>query len=333
MRRDADVSCSDQSAVAKVMRRRGVIAWTFWASKPALRRKPGGVHFGGAAGQRVGQQARAAAGQRPPARTMARVEPQARHAAGTDHGRPVRQHGPRPFPGLCLGVARGAREPVLQYAVQGLDRCHGQVICFAAQFGATGHPHAIAQAADGDLEAFVHQGRTRANVGVGFEVAHWQRDRVAVHRLQGQLQAVRAQQGRGAHRGTHDDGIEALVLRRGQIEKAKESFMALAKQAGDVAAALSLLADEFYFSDESDDQKTKALALQIETLLSAFPKELAAKLNADAVSVLNSPKMKPVLNEQGWDVVANTQAQFTARIRDEIVKWRKVVQDSGAKVD
>ncbi len=64
-----------------------------------------------------------------------------------------------------------------------------------------------------------------------------------------------------------------------------------------------------------------------------LPKELAAKLNADAVNVLNSPKMKPALTEQGWDVVANTQAQFTARIRDEIVKWRKVVQDSGAKVD
>ena len=64
-----------------------------------------------------------------------------------------------------------------------------------------------------------------------------------------------------------------------------------------------------------------------------LPRELAAKLNADAMSVLNSAKMKPVLNEQGWDVVANTQAQFTARIRDEIVKWRKVVQDSGAKVD
>ena len=64
-----------------------------------------------------------------------------------------------------------------------------------------------------------------------------------------------------------------------------------------------------------------------------LPKELAAKLNADAVSVLNSVKMKAVLNQQGWDVVANTQAQFAARIRDEIVKWRKVVQDSGAKVD
>jgi tripartite-type tricarboxylate transporter receptor subunit TctC len=60
---------------------------------------------------------------------------------------------------------------------------------------------------------------------------------------------------------------------------------------------------------------------------------LAAKLNADAVSVLNAAKMKAALNEQGWDVVANTQAQFTARIRDEIVKWRKVVQDSGARVD
>jgi len=64
-----------------------------------------------------------------------------------------------------------------------------------------------------------------------------------------------------------------------------------------------------------------------------LPRELAAKLNADAVSVLNSPKMKAVLNEQGWDVIANSQAQFTIRIRDEIVKWRKVVQDSGAKAD
>lgn len=64
-----------------------------------------------------------------------------------------------------------------------------------------------------------------------------------------------------------------------------------------------------------------------------LPKELAAKLNADAVSVLNSAKTKAVLNEQGWDVVANSQSQFTTRIRDEIVKWRKVVQDSGAKVD
>ena len=64
-----------------------------------------------------------------------------------------------------------------------------------------------------------------------------------------------------------------------------------------------------------------------------LPKELAARLNADAVSVLNSPKMKAVLNEQGWDVVANSQSQFTTRIRDEIVKWRKVVQDSGAKAD
>jgi tripartite-type tricarboxylate transporter receptor subunit TctC len=64
-----------------------------------------------------------------------------------------------------------------------------------------------------------------------------------------------------------------------------------------------------------------------------LPQALAAKLNADAVSVLNAAKMKATLNEQGWDVVANTQAQFTARIRDEIVKWRKVVQDSGARVD
>ena len=65
----------------------------------------------------------------------------------------------------------------------------------------------------------------------------------------------------------------------------------------------------------------------------ATPPELVAKLNADAVAVLTAPKMRQVLQEQGWDVVANSPAQFNEHIRSEIVKWRKVVEVSGAKVE
>ena len=41
----------------------------------------------------------------------------------------------------------------------------------------------------------------------------------------------------------------------------------------------------------------------------------------------------PLLESQGAQVVAGTPAELAARMQDEIVKWRKVVQSSGAKVE
>jgi hypothetical protein len=53
----------------------------------------------------VGQDARAAAGQRPAARAVAEVEPDARDAAGAEHRRAVRQHRARALPLLHAGAA------------------------------------------------------------------------------------------------------------------------------------------------------------------------------------------------------------------------------------
>ena len=43
--------------------------------------------------------------------------------------------------------------------------------------------------------------------------------------------------------------------------------------------------------------------------------------------------MKKKLEGQGADVLGGTPEQFGKLIQDDIVRWGKVVKDSGAKVD
>jgi tripartite-type tricarboxylate transporter receptor subunit TctC len=63
------------------------------------------------------------------------------------------------------------------------------------------------------------------------------------------------------------------------------------------------------------------------------PPAIVEYLNKQLVAAINSPKLKTLLESQGAQTVASTPADFTKRIGDEIVKWRKVVQVSGAKLD
>jgi tripartite-type tricarboxylate transporter receptor subunit TctC len=63
------------------------------------------------------------------------------------------------------------------------------------------------------------------------------------------------------------------------------------------------------------------------------PQPIADYLNRELVAVIKGPKLAPLLESQGAQPVGNSQADFTATIQQEIVKWRKVVQASGAKVD
>jgi tripartite-type tricarboxylate transporter receptor subunit TctC len=63
------------------------------------------------------------------------------------------------------------------------------------------------------------------------------------------------------------------------------------------------------------------------------PPAIVERLNRELVAAINSPKLKTLLESQGAQTVANTPAEFTKRIEGEIVKWRKVVQASGAKLD
>jgi tripartite-type tricarboxylate transporter receptor subunit TctC len=43
--------------------------------------------------------------------------------------------------------------------------------------------------------------------------------------------------------------------------------------------------------------------------------------------------MRRQFANQGAEVVANTPAEFSAFLREEVIKWNKVIRDSGARVD
>jgi tripartite-type tricarboxylate transporter receptor subunit TctC len=64
-----------------------------------------------------------------------------------------------------------------------------------------------------------------------------------------------------------------------------------------------------------------------------MPAEAVTKLNAEIVKALKSPELRKKMAEQGVDLASSTPEQFGALIRTDIVKWGKVVKESGAKVD
>lgn len=63
------------------------------------------------------------------------------------------------------------------------------------------------------------------------------------------------------------------------------------------------------------------------------PREIVNQLNREIVKALQMPEMKERLNSQGFEIRTSTPEQFAAYIKSEIVKWAKIVKDSGAKVD
>jgi tripartite-type tricarboxylate transporter receptor subunit TctC len=63
------------------------------------------------------------------------------------------------------------------------------------------------------------------------------------------------------------------------------------------------------------------------------PKDVVARLNAEFNKVLKQPELRKKLSEEGADPVGGTPEQFAALIKDDIVRWGKVVKDSGARID
>lgn len=60
------------------------------------------------------------------------------------------------------------------------------------------------------------------------------------------------------------------------------------------------------------------------------PQDVVNRLNAALNRILNHPDTKQLLAEQGSDPAPSTQAQFRDFIAAEIVRWRKLVEVSGA---
>jgi len=63
------------------------------------------------------------------------------------------------------------------------------------------------------------------------------------------------------------------------------------------------------------------------------PKDLIAKLNAEAQKVMKGAEFKKVLDETGSDYVGDTPENFAKFIAAEHAKWGKVAKDSGATLD
>ena len=62
------------------------------------------------------------------------------------------------------------------------------------------------------------------------------------------------------------------------------------------------------------------------------PREIIARLNADANKALQLPAVRARLSELGYDVLGGTPEDYGRVIRAEMDKWGKIIRDAGIKV-
>jgi tripartite-type tricarboxylate transporter receptor subunit TctC len=63
------------------------------------------------------------------------------------------------------------------------------------------------------------------------------------------------------------------------------------------------------------------------------PRDIVAKLNTEIVRVLNEPQYHKMLVNAAITPIGSTPDELARHIRKEIVKWAKVVKESGARID
>lgn len=64
------------------------------------------------------------------------------------------------------------------------------------------------------------------------------------------------------------------------------------------------------------------------------PREVVARINADANKVLANPEFRErYVNKQGLEPVGNTPEQFASLIKSDLERWATLVKASGAKID
>ena len=63
------------------------------------------------------------------------------------------------------------------------------------------------------------------------------------------------------------------------------------------------------------------------------PEPVVAQLNGEFRKAIAEPGVRQTLMAQGMDLTESSPAEFSAFIRSEIERWRKVVQATGAKVE
>ncbi len=66
---------------------------------------------------------------------------------------------------------------------------------------------------------------------------------------------------------------------------------------------------------------------------SGMPPAIVDRLNAELVKIVRTPDTSKRLSDVGLDSRTGTVAEFATFLKEEVVKWAKVVKDSGARVD
>ncbi len=63
------------------------------------------------------------------------------------------------------------------------------------------------------------------------------------------------------------------------------------------------------------------------------PKEVINRLNSELVGALKNPEFEARMRDLGLELYGTTPEQFAQLIRDENVKWAKVIKATGARID
>ena len=63
-----------------------------------------------------------------------------------------------------------------------------------------------------------------------------------------------------------------------------------------------------------------------------LPKELSAKLSADAAKAVRSKLAGERLGEQGFDAVGSSPEEFSTFLGQEFIKYSRIVKDANVKV-
>ncbi len=63
------------------------------------------------------------------------------------------------------------------------------------------------------------------------------------------------------------------------------------------------------------------------------PKEIVTKLNAEIIKLMDNPEMRERLVGLGVESAPGTPEQLATLMREDLVRWAKIVKDSGAQLD
>jgi tripartite-type tricarboxylate transporter receptor subunit TctC len=63
----------------------------------------------------------------------------------------------------------------------------------------------------------------------------------------------------------------------------------------------------------------------------ATPRPVVEKLNAELVRILALPDVRERLGAEAYELPADTPEQFAGLIRAELVKWARVVKETGVR--